>query len=371
MVKNLFLYYKKNRWLIFALIISIACHLGLLMQFSLTVPKSDNSQVISVDIIHSRTVTVDTSPYISNTSELNAKVQISNHLHAYNEGLITNTPPLTEHRLVELTKVPSFTPKSSSFELTPTQPDNGTFTAIKDTPLASKISSDSQKSTDLIIKSTNKPSTPTYQYVELQFDIFNGHAKPIGKSSVMFMLDANGTYILNETANFQDPITNHLHAINQKSNGVISESGLIPGYYSYQDSNESKRNISASFAWVESFVNIQQPGQTSKIPLLEGTQDPLSIKYQFMFNVYSIVTPVLVGPDLKQLQFQLVAEETLETNMGDIKCLHLQTQDSNEKTDIWLGLDYQLLPIKLLRVDQAGTVIEDEVIYSIDSINRR
>ena len=366
MVKSLFLYSQKNRWLIVALIISIAVHFSVLLNVSLTVPKpKENKQSLTV------TISSTTDSPSSTKSNPTAKTEVlpeQNSPIARNRP-ITETIHASEHQSAKLRQVTSKALLPSVDE-TPAQQNTATISTKQDAS-APETNPESQPNTDLIIKSANKPTPPTYQYVELEFDMFNGQAKPIGKSTVTFTLDANGTYILAETAQFQDPLTSRLNAIWQKSNGIIGENGLIPGYYSSEDTSNLKNSFSASFAWVENFVNVQHTNQTDKLPLLEGTQDALSTNYHWMFNPYDSPTPVLAGTELIQRQFRLVAEETLSTNMGALKCLHLQTQENNEKLELWLALDYQLLPVKLLRVDYAGIIIEEKIITRIGLINRQ
>ncbi|TSA40542.1 MAG: DUF3108 domain-containing protein, partial [Betaproteobacteria bacterium] len=57
---------------------------------------------------------------------------------------------------------------------------------------------------------------------------------------------------------------------------------------------------------------------------------------------------------------RIVAEENLETPLGSLKTVHLSKlhDPGEEGTEIWLGMDYHYLPVKIRQIDKHGDSAE-------------
>ena len=77
-------------------------------------------------------------------------------------------------------------------------------------------------------------------------------------------------------------------------------------------------------------------------------------------DVTVVSLPVVTGKKVEQYDFTLVGEETIITPLGNKLTLHLRNQpaDSNESTEVWLGLTEARLPVKIRYVDRRGDVFE-------------
>jgi hypothetical protein len=368
MIKQFPLYYKNNRWLVISLLISIMLHLTAISQFSI-IPKEHKSvnKNLTVNLISK----ITTSDKISRLNDVASK---TTHETKDTPNLSSPTSPeinteFTKSPVTSSSKVALKNNKIIKHQA-PTNKTSSFKQSIADSTYTSEIE-ENEQNLNQPVENVPEMTSPTYQYVELEFDVFNGNTTSIGKSNVNFTLDANGTYILNESTSYQDTSTTQNHSISQKSVGVIDINGLVPGYYSYIDKNDSKKNLNASFAWKEGFVNVEQSGQSYQLALAAGIQDMLSARYQFMFISYKKSVSTLNGVTLQQRDYQLVGEEYIATKMGNLNCLHLQTKIVDMQYDIWLALDYQKLPVKFKLTNQDGLIVTEDVISSIATVNKK
>ena len=69
------------------------------------------------------------------------------------------------------------------------------------------------------------------------------------------------------------------------------------------------------------------------------------------------------GRRLSTYAFRLVGTETVSTGMGDIKALHYTKVVSGNDTafDLWLGIDQQLLPVRVSYADKDGARYEQSL----------
>jgi len=70
---------------------------------------------------------------------------------------------------------------------------------------------------------------------------------------------------------------------------------------------------------------------------------------------------------LQQYQIEIGAKEDIATPMGKLRTLHLRKMHTQGEAyfEIWLGLEYRLLPVKFRQVDGSDNVIEEFVISDI------
>ena len=58
--------------------------------------------------------------------------------------------------------------------------------------------------------------------------------------------------------------------------------------------------------------------------------------------------------------YSFSGEENIVTPLGEIKTIHIfhESEDSDEKTELWLALDYQYVPVKIRKTEKNGKVYE-------------
>ncbi len=96
----------------------------------------------------------------------------------------------------------------------------------------------------------------------------------------------------------------------------------------------------------------------------------LSFMYQISqlpMNGEFFTMPISDGMQLQQDQIEIGTKEDLATPMGKLRALHLRKMHADREAyfEIWLGLEYRLLPVKFRQIDSSGNMIEEFVITDI------
>jgi hypothetical protein len=155
-------------------------------------------------------------------------------------------------------------------------------------------------------------------------------------------------------------------SIRRESRGAIGAEGLAPRSFTEQRGDNYK--LSADFNWPgREVVLTNAQGAVSRLQLAPRTQDRLSFPYQIAFAhgtppaEFSIA--VADGRHVTQYAFRLVGTETVSTGIGELKALHYTKILSGGDTafDIWLGVDHQLLPVRLSYADKDGARFEQSL----------
>ncbi len=151
----------------------------------------------------------------------------------------------------------------------------------------------------------------------------------------------------------------------QVSQGKIIASGLQPESYSMQRGSAEKRDA-ARFDWGGQVLHLNSEGRESTARLAPGVLDLLSFMYQFAFSLPEagdIRIDLTNGRKLDSYRYRIVAEENLETPLGSLKTVHLTKlhNPGEEGTEIWLGMDYHYLPVKIRQIDKQGDSAEQVI----------
>jgi hypothetical protein len=201
-----------------------------------------------------------------------------------------------------------------------------------------------------------------YQYVETEFDVrtkIDGEAE--GKAKITYnLLDAKQYQInwLTEGSGFAALLFPDLL---QTSNGELTKTGLRPNQYLYRFGNKADKTRSAAFDWQAKKVSLQTSKGTKVEDLPEGTQDLLSFMYQFMHvaPLRHMQLPIVNGKKLRIYDYSFEGEEQVNSSLGELKTLHiLHSGNDEEKTELWLAIDYQYVPVKIRKIENDGKVVE-------------
>ena len=83
----------------------------------------------------------------------------------------------------------------------------------------------------------------------------------------------------------------------------------------------------------------------------------------------SEIIPLTVsdGMQLEDYRVEVGSTEDIDTPMGSLRALHLRKMHPQNEPyfEIWLGLEYRMLPLKFREVDGSGGVTEEFVISDI------
>lgn len=204
--------------------------------------------------------------------------------------------------------------------------------------------------------------------VETDFDVLMNHSlEPVGTAKIRYAQGNDQSYELTWSVSATGLIGLVYPDLLQTSQGKVTEAGLLPDYYLYQFGAREDKSYQASFNWAEKEVALQSTKGTKKIPMAGDApaghiQDFLSFMYQFMFAppLDDMQMYLTNGRKLGLYQYAFEGEETLELKFGKVKTYHIQhaKADSDDKTELWLAMDYQYVPVKIKKTEKDGTVIE-------------
>ena len=159
--------------------------------------------------------------------------------------------------------------------------------------------------------------------------------------------------------------------IKVQSEGTVTSGGLQPERFEYGLINDPGNNVSATFDWRAHELHMTFDGSDKTIPLAPGTQDRISVMYQFMFlprNRLKLLEFAFTnGKKIEPYRYELAGNEQLDTPLGKLNTLHLvKHRDPGENgAEVWLAADRNMFPVKLLILENDGSKFE-QVITRLD-----
>lgn len=152
----------------------------------------------------------------------------------------------------------------------------------------------------------------------------------------------------------------------QTSAGTVDARGLRPQIYTIQRGTAEKSE-SVTFEWEDRRAVMQNKGALNEAGLDEGAQDMLSLIHQIPFlapegGVYRLM--VVTSRKASRYELKVVGEETLDTEMGRIRAVHLRqvgTGRNLDGTDLWLAPGFGYMPVKVQLTGRKGEVAEQVI----------
>lgn len=214
-----------------------------------------------------------------------------------------------------------------------------------------------------------KPAHPLPRRAELTFIAYKGTSFQVGEARHRLKITEDGHYMLQAGMNTTG-IASFFKTfeLNQQSHGTVGAQGLRPDEFTENKlTSKGKQALTAKFDW-ESRQLAFSAGNSSALP--EHAQDILSFLYQFsqmQLDQSALPMHVSNGRKLENYQIEVGAEEEIETGLGRLKALPLRKihAPGEEGLEIWLGLEYRLLPVKVRQVERNGDIAGELVISEI------
>ena len=248
---------------------------------------------------------------------------------------------------------------------------------VKPVPTKAMNSSEEGKSTESAnesmapMKKTRQSTAiqPFPKHLQLAFSVYNGSGGLI-TGEVHQQLDVRGDRYNLESVRQSAGLAS-LHdskRIILNSRGRITETGLQPDIFEEQSvTRKDRQSMRVTFDRAAGKL-LYSNGSITALP--ENAQDALSFLYQLArlpMGVESFTLPVSDEEQLHQYQIEIGTREVLDTPMGKLRTLRLRQMhnDGDPYFEIWLGLEYRLLPVKFRRIDGSGAVTEEFLISSI------
>jgi hypothetical protein len=156
--------------------------------------------------------------------------------------------------------------------------------------------------------------------------------------------------------------------LSQQSSGTVSATGLRPQEFTENKlTSKGKQALSAQFDWQARQLSFSN-GTQSALP--EQAQDILSFLYQFSqlpLDQATLAMHVSNGKKLENYQLAVGEEEEIQTRLGKLRALALRKihAPGEEGLEIWLGLEYRLLPVQIRQIDRNGEIAGQMVISEI------
>lgn len=144
------------------------------------------------------------------------------------------------------------------------------------------------------------------------------------------------------------------------SEGDITEKGLQPLRFSYRRLRNAEKDSKADFDWLHNELTLNTPSGIRLLPLPPGTQDRLSIMYQFALSPphgkLHLNFHMTNGHKVEEYHYQLNPSNTVEVPFGKLRSYYLYTlpQKTAWKSEVWLAADHGYMPCKVVVTEDSG-----------------
>jgi hypothetical protein len=207
-----------------------------------------------------------------------------------------------------------------------------------------------------------------YQYIETNFDVYTDkeptlNSSVAGNAKMVYQILPNGErYQIRSLIQAKGLAALLIPDLLQTSDGYWDKTGLQPTHYLYQFGDKRDKTFSADFEWESKKLTLHSEKGDQLLDFTNGTQDLLSFMYQFMFvpPLQNMQLSITNGKKLGVYDYSFEGEETIVTKMGDLRTIHLlrMAPEGEKRTELWLALDYQHVPVKIRETDKEGKVYE-------------
>lgn len=144
------------------------------------------------------------------------------------------------------------------------------------------------------------------------------------------------------------------------SSGAVDSAGLRPKTFDGARGAADARRVHAEFDWTAGTLTMSHDGQTASAQLPAGTQDRLSVMYQFLFldqaRLKDLSFAMTNGRKLDQYRYSVGPDSEIDTPLGRMAVVHLVKQHAagETATEIWLAREHRLMPVKMRIVEDDG-----------------
>lgn len=155
------------------------------------------------------------------------------------------------------------------------------------------------------------------------------------------------------------------------STGELTRHGLKPTHFEARRSASENPQVVAEFDWAQGTLVLKHNGKIESLPVVSGTQDRLSIMYQFMFmpleKARFIDFAMTNGRKLDRYRYRVTPDVEIDTPLGRLKTLHLvkQRDPGDSVAELWLSPQHHQFPVKTLFIEKDGMRLE-QMIQSLE-----
>jgi len=213
------------------------------------------------------------------------------------------------------------------------------------------------------------PAHPLPKHAQLKFTIYKGTGFVIGEAVHRLEVSDDQHYVLSVNVNTTG-LVGMLKKFNltQTSSGRYHAIGLQPEKFSEAKTTSSGTEvIQADFSWATETLNFSSG---LSVPLPSQSQDFVSFLYQLsQLSLEQSSLPIFIsnGKKLERYELAIGDEQDIDTPIGKIRALPFRKVHAlhEEGLEVWLGLEYRLLPVKITQFDRDGGVLGEMLINDI------
>jgi hypothetical protein len=155
------------------------------------------------------------------------------------------------------------------------------------------------------------------------------------------------------------------------SSGRITAAGLVPTTFTSTRKTSPQRNFTSRFDWMKNEIvrehKVDGRVERDTYELTAGTQDRLSVMYQFMVanpRNTSITALMTQGREAEQYLYVKRGEPKISTQAGDFETVHYarDAKPGESKAELWLAKSKNFLPVRVIFTDTKGTSLEQTLV---------
>lgn len=156
-----------------------------------------------------------------------------------------------------------------------------------------------------------------------------------------------------------------------RSSGAVTGRGLQPQRFSAHVMLRGKADESAAqFDWDKNTLQFGRSDDRKNSVLPEGSQDLLSFMFQLSLAPPPrgrLQLPVTTGTRFETYDMEVLAEEIIETPMGNLRALPIKQlrRPGRESIEVWLAADYHYLPVRIRVIARDGSPGGEQVATAI------
>ena len=202
---------------------------------------------------------------------------------------------------------------------------------------------------------------PLPKHAQLTFSVYkSGTSFAIGEAQHRLDIDDQQHYTIRTSATTTGVVRllKRFEMV-QTSTGAITPYGLQPSrFVEDKITSDGTDTHIANFDWSANSVHYSA-GNSAALP--KASQDIVSFMYQLsqlQWGGNPLSIPISNGKKLESYQIEVGEEELIDTPMGKLRAIPMRKVHgpNEEGLDIWLAVEYRLLPIKITQLERDGSV---------------
>ena len=186
----------------------------------------------------------------------------------------------------------------------------------------------------------------------------------IGVISEQFESDGTSYRIVSDTKPMGLAAFVQRQPLRFSSAGQVARDGLRPVRFEARRTAGESPQVAAEFDWGQHQIVLKHHGKTESFALSAGTQDRLSVMYQFMYlspeRLRALDFPMTNGRKVDRYHYRATPDVEIDTGLGRLKTVHLvkQREPGDTVTEVWLSPQHQYFPVKVIYIEKDGVRFE-------------